>query len=106
MSQQHAQFEEELHDESGHYREGYTYSPSVDMPPAQAYGTMAGQKLQTQEPRHDKSGERLGLMIVSISFIFVLFIIAMSSPTFVSIFLALLFAAVMAIFNIVYSFRH
>src|SRR5581483_8056124 len=86
MSQQQARFEEEFPEESraSSYQAGYRNSPSAPFPsqmqPFQSDESMPGQKLLDYEPQANKSdtlGVRLALMVVSISLIFVLFIIAM-----------------------------
>jgi len=113
MSQQQARFEEEFPEESraSSYQAGYRNSPSAPFPsqmqPFQSDESMPGQKLLDYEPQANKSdtlGVRLALMVVSISLIFVLFIIAMTHPlSFATIFFTLLFAAIMVVFNIIFS---
>lgn len=113
MSQQHAQFEEEFHEEpqSSSYQAGYRNSPSdpfsPEMQPFQSDGSMPGQKLLDYEPQANKPdilGVRLVLMIVSMSLIFVLFIIAMTHPlSFASIFFTLLFTAIMVVLNLIFN---
>lgn len=113
MSQQHAQFEEESHEEPqfSSYQAGYLNSPAAPFPPEkqpfQSYESMPDQKLLDHEPQANQAdplGVRLVLMIVSISLIFVLCIIAMTHPlSFATIFFLLLFTVIMAVFNIIFS---
>lgn len=115
MSQQHAQFEEEAHEEPQFpsYQAGYLNSPSAPFTPEgqpfQSYESMPGQKLLDHEPQANKSDPlrvRLPLMIISMGMVFVLFLIAMAHPlSFATIFFLLLFTVIMVVFNIVFSWR-
>lgn len=121
MSQQHAQFEEEFRDgPQPHvsYQENYvepqpvTYSMPV--PPPQMYVNMSGQKLlvpvqQIQQPGNN-TGARLALAIVSMIFVFIMFLVAvaMSSIDYgpvpvVAFVFALIFAAVVVILNLIFN---
>ena len=125
MSQQHAQFEEEFRDGprpqphvsyQDNYSEPQPVMYSTPVPPPQMYVNMAGQKLlvpvQPIQQSSNNTGARLALAIVSIFFVFIMFMIAVAmsgmmyspvAPT--AIAFALLFAIVVVIINVVFNRR-
>ncbi len=97
MTQQYKHIKEELHNGSQFQQ----YRPETNDE------NMSGQKLSNQKTGTDLSHAlnlRLGLMVVSIVFTFVLFIVAMTRPfSFVTIFFTLLFVGIMILFNILFT---
>lgn len=125
MSQQHAQFEEEFRDgpQPGSYQAGYTgpqpASYTVNVPPLQAYTSIAGQKLIVPGENTDRgpsAGQRLALTIVSLIFVFMTFMITLGVVAAVhndpfpiaplSVSFAIVFAVVTLILNVLFSRRH
>lgn len=120
MSQQHAQFEEEFRDGPPSYQSGYTgpqpVSYTVNVPPLQSYTNLPGQKLLVPDlntGRAPSPGQRLALAIVSLVFVFVIFMIAVgvsaatSYPVAgVAIIFALVFTVFTIIINLIFSRRH
>lgn len=124
MSQQHAQFEEEFRDGpqphvsyQDNYSEPQPVAYSVPVPPPQMYVNMSGQKLLVPVQQIQRSGNnvgaRLALAIVSIVFVFIMFVIAVAtsgmdySPVAATAFIfALIFAVVVVILNIVFNHKH
>ena len=124
MSQQ-AQFEEEFRDGPplSSYQGGYTgpqpvaYTPPV-LPPSQSYAHMPGQKLQVHDMRNGQApsvGARLALAIVSMIFVFVMYMITLVFEGSVhywdnsfmlsslAVFFALLFTGVVVLLNILFN---
>jgi hypothetical protein len=123
MSQQHAQYEEEFRDgpmPEVPYQAGYTgphpVSYTVNVPPLPSYMSMPAQKLVAPGPRSEgKAGvvARLLLAIVSIIFVFIMFLIAIalhgrdgfaSNDPVVYLF-ALIFAVVVVSINFIFNRR-
>jgi|SRR5579883_395156 len=125
MSQQHTPFEEEFRDgpPSDSYQAGYTgpqpISYTVNVPPLQTYTGMAGQKLVVPvgaSGREPSAGQRLALAIVSLAFVFLifmatLFVVAAAwnnlfpiAP--LAIAFALIFAVITLILNVLFNRKH
>ena len=130
MSQQHTHFEEEFRDgpqPTPSYEGGYSgpqsisYTASVP-PPLQSYVNVPGQKLLAYDVHGGKppsAGQRLALAIVSLVFVFVMFMVALAitigsrayagstGPVVpITIVFALIFAAVALIFNVIFNRGH
>lgn len=121
MSQQHTQFEEEFRDgppPTAPYQSGYTGTQSaayntVSAPSAgQPHMSMPGQKLLAYDlhtGRAPNAGQRLALAIVSIVFVFVMFLIALitvAATASLVIFFAVIFTIVVVILNVIFNRRH
>lgn len=119
MPQQHAQFEEEFRDgPQPHvsYQETYREPPpvtySVPAPTPQLYVSIPGQNFQVQTQNTGNNvGARLALAIVSMFFVFIMFIVAVATsgsygPVAATAFVfALIFAVVVVILNVIFNRR-
>jgi hypothetical protein len=128
MSQQHTQFEEKFRDgpqPTPSYEGGYSGPQPVSYtapvpPPLQSYGHVPGQKLLIQDVHSGKApspGQRLALAIVSLGFVFLLFIvtigIAAAAPQAyffpvipIAFVFSLVFAVVALILNLIFNRGH
>jgi hypothetical protein len=113
MVQQHAQFEEESRGEPS-YQIGY--APHDELPPLSSDQIdLPGQKLQAGSPGTARSTipnlarQRFVLALISLIFVFVLMVLAMTVPNdsvnSTNVFFVVLFAVLAIFLNLIFAFR-